>query len=245
MITNKNSTIFFSILALFIPAASAAFSGSYDMTNQADISWNGTYSGSVSGWILDWADLNDDGYADAIVSAYLNNSAQGAVYILYGPQDQVTDVSIQSKADVTLSGETASTYFGVCLGSGDINGDGYDDLLIGSTAYPSGQADGRLYIIYGRNGTIPSGNIATVKNASITGTQYYALALGWECDAADVNGDGYDDILVSAWVSNFGQTYLIYGQSAPFTGDSAITSVYNESWLGAAANDKAYYVRRA
>jgi hypothetical protein len=248
MITNKSSIIFFLILVLFIPAVSAVFSGSYDMLNQDDASWDDSATYSRLARTLDWADVNGDGYADAIVGAYQNHSnAYGAVYILYGPQDNVTDVNIATKANVSLSGEIGLNYFfGSCVGSGDVNGDGYDDLVLGSM-YAGSSSEGRIYIVYGRSANIPSGNIGTVKNASINGTTSSSEYLGIMCDTADVNGDGYDDVLAAGrgLTGNRGKTYLIYGKSTAFSGDDVITNVYNESWTSGGNGDYGWVVRRA
>ncbi len=210
------------------------FDNDYDMTNQDNISWVGYPSSYLS--IMDWADVNGDDYADAIVGAFANNSFTGAVYILYGPQEEITDVGVYDKANVSIEG-SGGGWFGSCIGSGDFNNDGFDDLVLGE--FVSASNLGTAYIIYGQSDNLPSGSITSVANASITGATGY---LGVSCDSADANGDGYDDLLIGE--RGYNATWLIYSSSSPLSGSYGIGEIWNVSWVGTETNS-AYIVRRA
>ena len=224
-------------------AYNKVFNGVFNVSTDDNVSWYGAGS-SYLGATTDWADVNGDGYADAILGAPGNSTNQGAVYILYGPLDQVTDVYVAAKANVSLWGRGGQARLGSCIGSGDLNNDGYDDLIIGSAMARGGHGD--AYIIYGRSSNIPSGNISTVANATIQDTAAYDEGLGFYCDAADINGDDYDDVFVSSPGSggDQGEVYLIYSSGTPFSGTSVIDNVYNESWFGK-TNSLSYVVSRA
>ena len=88
-------------------------------------------------------DLNSDGYSDVIVGAYSYGADNnGRAYIFYGGS------SPDNTADVIMTGEATSNYFGVSVSSaGDLNSDGYSDVIVGANAYNS--YTGRTYIYYG------------------------------------------------------------------------------------------------
>ncbi|MCP4251430.1 MAG: hypothetical protein GY778_30710, partial [bacterium] len=90
-------------------------------------------------------DVNGDGFADLIVGAYRNDAGgtdAGRAYVYYGgPEADAT-------ADLTLTGEEAVDRLGISVGTaGDVNGDGFADLIVGAYFNDAGGADaGRAYV---------------------------------------------------------------------------------------------------
>jgi len=179
------------------------------------------------GWSVGPAgDVDNDGYADFIVGAPYYNAYQGAAYVFYGgPKASLPNVLLSS---VTLDplingfsvfGEIAGGWFGTSVSTaGDINGDGYDDIMI-VAAYKSGN-QGATYVIYGgpRSSLSNLDLSLTTLNPGKTGFMVTGYAandfFGWAVGAAgDINGDGYDDMMVGAYGynGNRGASYVIYG----------------------------------
>lgn len=99
---------------------------------------NGFFGSSVSAA----GDVNGDGYSDIVIGAYGYNSNRGRVYIFYG--GSVMD----SIADKTITGGASNHLFGYSVSTaGDVNDDGYDDLIIGARGYNSNR--GRAYVYFG------------------------------------------------------------------------------------------------
>jgi hypothetical protein len=108
-----------------------------------------------------------------------------------------------------------STYFGCSVSSaGDVNGDGYSDVIIGSIRYDNGQTDeGRAFVYYGS-----SGGLSTSPNWTAESDQANALFGNCVSSAGDVNGDGYSDVIVGVYQYDNGQTdegraYVYYGNN--------------------------------
>lgn len=127
---------------------------------------NGTVDGfgqgiELGGRVGRLGDVNGDGYDDLLLSSVIynsptnaENSGQGKVYVIYGRSygKAVYDIAtLDISTGFTILGESTGAYFGSSLGGGgDVNGDGYYDLLMGayedsSTNYLGGKA----YLIYG------------------------------------------------------------------------------------------------
>jgi hypothetical protein len=123
-------------------------------------------------------DFDGNGYADLAVGS------AGRVDIFYGGSS-----GLQAAPGTTLTAPTGATDFGVSVGAGDTNGDGYPDLAVGSTEAASGA--GKVYVFEGQNGGLSS------SYATITGT-IGGGALGAAIAVADVNGDGYADVVIGA-----------------------------------------------
>jgi hypothetical protein len=163
------------------------------------------YGFSVSGA----GDLDGDGYDDVIVGA---NGADdvGSVYIYYG---SVTGIVAASEVKLQASDGNASSYFGYAVsGAGDLNADGYDDVVIGN--YPPG-SEGAAYVFYGSATGIAVSSEVRLQASDGHPSNFFGM---WVSDAGDFDLDGYDDLIVSAPYdsaggSQSGAAYLYYGSA--------------------------------
>ena len=198
----------------------------------------------LSGWSASSAgDVNGDGYDDLIIGANgadpNGDSQAGETYIVYGGAnapgtDGVLDLSdLDGSNGFILNGIDADDESGFSVSSaGDVNGDGYDDLIIGArSADPNGDSNaGETYVLYGgasapgTNGVLDLSDLDGSNGFTLAGIDAYDRSGRSVSSAGDVNGDGYDDLIIGAWAadpngSSSGETYIIYGgASAPGTG---------------------------
>lgn len=129
-------------------------------------------------------DLNGDGYVDLAIGAYNYSSGTGRVYIYKGTPGFAYD-----PATWTPTG-SAGDRFGSAVALGDVNGDGYSDLIVGAFGY--GTNTGRVYVFPGG-----SGGPASTPSPTLTGPSTESL-FGMTVAAGDINGDGYADVAVGA-----------------------------------------------
>ena len=185
-------------------------------------------------------DVNGDGYDDLIIGAYRADSFTGKTYVVYGgasapgTNGELDLSSLNGTNGFILTGIDRSDQSGRSVSSaGDVNGDGYDDLIIGArSADPNGGSNvGETYIVYG--GANAPGTDGVLDLSALDGTNGFILNGIDEFDqsgssvssAGDVNGDGYDDLIIGAFRadpngdSGAGETYIVYGgASAPGQG---------------------------
>jgi hypothetical protein len=177
--------------------------GGSPMNNAADVTLTGEATNNDFGYSVSGAgDVNNDGYDDVIVGAIYYSSEIGRAYVYYGGSP------MNNAADVTLTGETTTDYFGCSVsGSGDVNNDGYDDVIIGASDYSSNT--GRAYVYYGGS------SMDNMADVTLTGEAIYNRFGISVSGAGDVNHDGYDDVIVGAdgYVSRTGRAYIYYGGS--------------------------------
>jgi hypothetical protein len=162
-------------------------------------------------------DVNGDGYADVVVGApgWGGNVCpgcdhQGGIYLYYGSASGLIITpswgftAIQRMANIGVS----------VNGTGDVNGDSYDEFLVGADLFDNGQTDeGQAYLYYG-SATGAQGFWTGENNQSFS---HFGFSVA---GAGDVNGDGYDDFLIGAPhfagpMPNEGRAYLYYGAGAP------------------------------
>lgn len=146
-------------------------------------------------------DVNGDGYADIAIGAYYFDnglSNEGAVYIHMGNQSGINMV-----ADKVIEGEQFGAEFGWAVASaGDVNGDGYGDLLVGARYFDNGHLnEGAAFVYHGSSVGLNTTAASTIE--SNQGDAWLGFAVS---SAGDVNGDGYSDILVGSYAFDHGQT---------------------------------------
>jgi len=157
-------------------------------------------------------DVNADGYADVVVGAYGTNQHRGQAYLYLGSR-----LGLAPTPSCTLPNPgTSADYFGASVaGVGDVNGDGYADVLIG--AYGTGQQQGKAYLYLGSQLGLAQ---APSVGLSDPGAKKYGSFGSSLAGVGDVNGDGYADALVGSGCvyegqqGQFGQAYLYLGGRA-------------------------------
>ena len=154
-----------------------------------------------------------------------------------------------SAADASFWGEDAEDKAGFSVsGAGDVNGDGYDDILIGADGDEEGGGGfaGQAYLILGKASGWSMDTDLSTADASFWGEDASDNAAWSVSGAGDVNGDGYDDILIGAFGDDdgggyAGQTYLILGTSGADWGMDHDLSNPDASFWGEDAGDYSAY----
>ena len=229
----------------YLGASYVVFGGNSGPTSPLGVgALNGSNGFSINGIISDGfggnsvsgaGDVNGDGFDDLIVGAVgadtNGNFATGQSYVVFG-----NNSGASSSFDLnTLNGTNGFAINGInsfdgsgrsVSGAGDFNGDGFDDLIIGaSRADPSGNTSaGQSYGVFGNNsGFSPSLDLNTLNGTNgfaINGNNSGDQSGGSVSSAGDVNGDGFDDLIIGARFADpngnsaAGQSYVVFGNSS-------------------------------
>ena len=222
----------------------------------------GAAGGDHAGWSVSAAgDVNGDGYADLIVGAYGadpgGKSSAGSSYVVFGKASGFAASQNLSALDGTngfrLDGVAASDSSGRSVSAaGDVNGDGYADLIVGAPGIDIGSKSntGGSYVVFGK----AAGFTASLDLSTLNGANGFRLTGGAKYDSAgvsvsaagDVNGDGYADLIVGAtgadpgFKTGAGSSYVVYGKAGGFAASldlSALSGADGFRLDGAAAGD--------
>ncbi len=171
---------------------------------------NGVSTDDQSGYSVGSAgDVNNDGFDDLIVGApNADGKAEnsGASYVVFGKSDDdAVDLSTleENATGFVINGTSEGDQFGFSVSNaGDMNGDGFDDLIIGAPA-ADGSVDnsGVSYVVYGKadSGAVDLSAIAEGVGGFVINGTSGGDGFGTSVSAAgDVNGDGFDDLIVGA-----------------------------------------------
>lgn len=166
------------------------------------------------GWSVATAgDVNGDGFSDVVVGAvYFDNGQddEGRAYVYCGSSTGLGNVPTW-----TAEGNQASARFGYSVSSaGDVNGDGFSDVIVGAPGITNGQSqEGRAYIYAGAATGLSASPLWTAE--SDQNSAWFGCSVA---GAGDVNGDGYGDVLIGACFllgnTQGGRAFLYYGSAS-------------------------------
>jgi hypothetical protein len=207
------------------------FSGQTGDVLHALVSPNEESSGNFGHSVSGAGDVDGDGRGDVVIGAYGEDpgsspSSAGRCYVFDGQTGSLLHTLVSPN-------EETDGYFGFSVsGAGDVNGDGYDDVVVGAYREDPGSSPedaGRAYVYDGHTGHL-------LHTLVTSNEQYYGYFGNSVSGAGDVNGDGYDDVVVGAVWEDPG-SYLDAGQAYVFDGQTgslllALVSPNEEGWGG-------------
>ncbi len=189
----------------------------------------------AGGRVAGAGDVNGDGYDDFLVAAEGNDagaSNAGAAYLVLG---SAAPAGGSLASAIQYTGEAVDDIANEVAGAGDVNGDGYDDFLVGAPFNDDGgNAAGAAYLVLGSAAPAGGSLSAAIQYTGETGPNLAGDAVA---GAGDVNGDGYDDFLVGAWQNGdaaigAGAAYLLLGSAAPAGGSLSSALQYTGEAFG-------------
>ncbi|MBD2461131.1 DUF4347 domain-containing protein [Oscillatoria sp. FACHB-1407] len=202
------------------------------------VTFTGLASGDFTGGsVANAGDINGDGIDDLVIGARGANpngrADSGSAYVVFGTTNGFPALStLNGTNGFRIDGIAASDGLGNAVKSaGDIDNDGIDDLILGARAAdPNGRSDsGQTYILFGSRSPFSSvvnpANLTPTSTTTpagfrLTGASSFDLSGGSVSSAGDIDGDGFDDLLVGAvggdptsTRSNAGYAYIVFGRA--------------------------------
>ena len=215
--------IFLAIIASIIVLSYSIYP-SYELASRNTLQEPTPENGARFGISVASGDVNGDGLDDVIVSANFADAVQtnaGEVFVFLGGAG-----AFDTTSDATLQEPTPEigAQFGFSVASGDVNGDGFDDVIVGVPVSDAVQTNaGEVFVFLGGAGAFDTTSDATLQEP----TPEIGAQFGFSVASGDVNGDGFDDVIVGANFSDAGQTdageaFVFRGQNISSFGTSTV-----------------------
>jgi len=182
-------------------------------------------------------DVDGDGFDDLLIGGDPDGTNSGGAFLVLGPTSGTVDLD---DADTRMLGSYDNDDAGIAVaGAGDTNGDGLPELLVGACSYPSGEQTGAAYLVAG---TLRGDLDLDQAWAVMIGEHEGDMAGRSVAGAGDVDGDGFDDLLIGApgndaGALDAGAAYLLLG---PVSGSIDLFHA-DVRMLGANGDDSAGY----
>ncbi|MBL8669717.1 MAG: FG-GAP repeat protein, partial [Alphaproteobacteria bacterium] len=214
------------------------------LTAPQGIRIRGASANETAGWSVKTAgDVNGDGFDEILIGAPGSGASNsGAAYMLFGKSAAgwaatggVVDLASLTASDgvkISYANATgkANGQIGAAVSTaGDFNADGFQDIVVGGY----GNGTGETYVIWGHGGAWSNVNLSNI--TASTGTRFTGPSTGSQfgyavTNAGDFNGDGIDDIAVTAPLANVtgltsaGEVYIFYGDATRWQTANSFTA---------------------
>lgn len=185
-------------------------------------------------------DLNGDGIDDLVVGVTNTIPGQnGKSYVVFGTTSgfaaNIDLASLNGTNGFTLTGARRDAAGWSVASAGDVNGDGFDDLVIGaSNASPHGTRSGSTYVVFGSASSFAANfDLSKVDGRNgfrLDGVAAYDQSGISVASAGDVNGDGFDDVIIGApgladFTAGSGSSYVVFGKKGGFATHFALSTL--------------------
>lgn len=161
--------------------------------------------GEVAQTVADGGDLNGDGVKDALVAA--PDETSGTVFAVPATLRNAGEYDLHDTG-TQIGGNGEPTVFPQTVaGGGDVNGDGYSDILVSARLQSSDSDPGAVYLLYGRPDLFAQSTSIDEAAATFRGVDRDVAGLDLALDG-DFDGDGYDDIVITTFRR---RVYVVYG----------------------------------
>ena len=229
--------------AAYLVRPSSSSSGAYDLaTTSLAVKFKGEDSDDRAGTLVAGADLDANGYDDMLVGAQKDDDGgtdAGAVYVIFDSSIASMDLA---DADAKYIGEDDYDYAGNArvfkgLRDGDLDGDGYEELVIPADSNDAGGADaGALYVLAGADVALATGvNDLAFADTRVTGETGDRVGQGI-LDACDVDGDRVPDLVVGTSYRSDGTGGFVVFYGPLSAGDMPVATA--DVQVGGAAIDE-------
>ena len=198
------------------------------------------YEGGIS--VSSAGDFNGDGISDLLVGAsdaHPHGAQSGRAYVVFGKSTgfavAINLSSLNGAEGFKMSGAAASDQAGFSVAAaGDVNADGFADIIVGAYSADSNGANaGTSYVVFGKGGGFSNIDLSTLHGPDgflINGAAAGEISGYSVAGAGDVNGDGFDDVIVGAWRANApaiqtGAAYVVFGGVGGFGGHFDLVNI--------------------
>ncbi len=176
-------------------------------------------------------DINNDGFGDIVIGAHQFGDSNGRAYVFFGP---VSGNRLSASANAIVTGQFPNDSVGIALAAGDVDNDGFDDLVLGAPHGPIDFLDpGRVHLFFGPiSGEMNAGAADVIFRGEMDNDLF-----GQSVDTGDMNGDGLADVVVGAnqlFNDGAGKAYVFL---APFTPGLIFAVNANGKMIGEAPHD--------